>query len=161
MIDYQRLFHTGIRVSDIDEAMEELGSTLGLSWASVQHNRAQQVWTPNDGLTTVELQFVYSAEGPQHVELLQGQPGSVWDAGSDPGVHHVGVWVDDVAAETQRCVDAGWTVAAAGAPPEQGWGAFTYVVPPSGPIVELVWSAVEERFESWWAGGALGNERGT
>ena len=159
MIDYQRLFHTGIRVPDIDAAMDEMGSTLGVTWASVQHNPAQQVWTPERELQEVELSFVYSCEGPQHVELLQGPAGTIWDGSDDPGVHHVGLWVDDVAAETERCVDAGWKVAAAGAPPDDGYGAFTYVVPPSGPIVELVWSVIEPRFQAWWDGGSLGTER--
>ena len=155
MIDYQRLFHTGIRVPDLDAAMEEMGETLGVTWASVQDKPGQQVWTPEDGRQRTHLRFTYSCEGPQHLELLEGEPGSVWDGRDDPGVHHVGVWVDDVAAETQRCLDLGWTLAAAQASPDDGFGAFTYVVPPSGPIVELVWSAIKPRFESWWAGGEL------
>lgn len=159
MIDYQRLFHTGIRVPDLDAAMAEMGETLGVSWASVQHNAAQQVWTPQQGLQSVELTFTYSREGPQHLELLQGQSGTIWDGSDDPGGHHVGVWVDDVAAETERCLQAGWKVAAAAAPPDDGYGVFAYVVLPSGPIVELVWSAIEQRFESWWSGGRLGSER--
>lgn len=156
MIDYQRLYHTGIRVADLDAAMTEMGETLGVTWASVQDNPAQQVWTPTDGLRELPLRFVYSCEGPQHVELLEGPPGSVWDGRDHPGVHHVGVWVDDVAAETQRCLDAGWEVAAAQNTPDAGYGVFSYVVPPSGPIIELVWSAVEPAFERWWAGGTLG-----
>jgi catechol 2,3-dioxygenase-like lactoylglutathione lyase family enzyme len=159
MIDYQRLYHVGIRVTDIDASMAELSAGLGVRWASVQHNAAQKVWTPDDGLRAVELQFVYSCEGPQHIELLQGPPGTVWDGSQHSGVHHVGVWVDDVAAETQRCLDAGWALAAAGASPENGYGTFTYVVPPSGAIVELVWSGALPRFEAWWAGGTLGFER--
>lgn len=159
MIDYQRLFHTGIRVPDVDQAMAEMGEPLGVTWAAVQHNPVQAVWTPDRGLEHVPLTFVYSREGPQHVELLQGPAGSIWDGAADPGVHHVGLWVDDVGAETQRCVDAGWTVAAAGASPDEGYGPFTYVVPPSGPIIELVWSAIEPRFDAWWAGGTLGGER--
>ena len=50
-------------------------------------------------------------------------------------------------------------LAAAAASPDDDYGVFTYVVPPSGPIIELVWSAMEPRFEAWWAGGTLGNER--
>ena len=160
MIDYQRLFHVGIRVADIDAAMDEMGPTLGLTWATVQHNPAQRVWTPDGGAAEVPLTFVYSREGPQHVELLQGPVGTIWDGADDPGVHHVGLWVDDVAAETERCLAAGWRLAAAGAAPDDGYGGFTYVVPPSGPIVELVWSAIEPRFDAWWGGGSLGNERG-
>ncbi|MEM7094561.1 MAG: VOC family protein [Actinomycetota bacterium] len=159
-IDWQQIYHTGIRVHDLDAAMEEMGETLGVTWATVQHNPAQQIWTPEDGLRQVPLTFVYSCEGPQHIELLQGVEGTPWFAGDSPGVHHVGLWCDDVTASTEAAVDAGWSVAMAGAPPEDGYGAWTYVVPPSGPLVELVWSAIEPRFDAWFAGGTLGNERG-
>jgi catechol 2,3-dioxygenase-like lactoylglutathione lyase family enzyme len=154
MIDYQRLYHTGIRVPDIRVAMAEM-APLGVTWCSVQE-RDQHVWLPGVGATTIPLKFTYSAEGPQHLELLEGAPGSIWDGREAPGVHHLGVWVDDVAAETQACVAAGWTVLAAQAPPENGYGAFTYVAPPNGTIVELVWSRILPRFEIWWGGGELG-----
>jgi catechol 2,3-dioxygenase-like lactoylglutathione lyase family enzyme len=159
MIDFSRQYHLGVRVADIDAAMADMGESLNLRWASVQHNPAQRVWTPDRGLVEVPLTYVYSCDGPMHVELLEGPPDTVWHAGDRPGAHHVGVWVDDVAAETTACLDQGWTLAAAGAPPEDGYGVFTYVVPPSGLIVELVWSAVADRFERWWAGAPMGNER--
>lgn len=154
MIDYTRTYHLGIRVPDIDVAMAEMGGPLGVSWCSVQE-REQSVWTPDDGLQTVPLRFTYSADGPQHLELLQGAPGTVWDGSVSPGAHHTGVWVDDVAAETAALLNHGWTLVAAQKPPDEGYGVFTYVAPPSGLIVELVWSALEPMFGRWWAGGAL------
>ena len=155
MIDYQRTYHLGVRVPDIEAAMTEMGEALGLTWCSLQE-REQQVWTPGTGLTTVPLRFTYSSEGPQHLELLQGAPGTIWDGREQPGVHHVGVWVDDVAAETRALVEKGWTVVAAQNTPDSGYGVFTYVAPPSGLIVELVLSAIEPMFQRWFAGGALG-----
>lgn len=155
MIDYQQIFHTGIRVPDLDQAMDQLGSTLGVSWAKPQEVEKQPVWTPDAGQQAVPLRFVYSAEGPQHIELLEGPVGTVWDGRDVPGVHHVGVWVDDVAAEADRCVSRGWSVAAAQRAPEDGYGSYAYVLPPAGPIIELVWSAARPRFEAWWAGGDL------
>lgn len=154
MIDYQRLYHTGIRVPDLDAAMDEMGEALGVTWAAPRQTDAQDVWTPDQGQHALPLRYVYSCEGPQHIELLQGPEGSIWDGSRDPGVHHVGIWVDDVAAETDRCVDAGWTVAAAQKSPDDGYGLFTYVVPPCGPIVELVDAIVLPAFEAWWAGSA-------
>jgi lactoylglutathione lyase len=153
MIDYQRLFHTGIRVPDLDAAMEEMGETLGVTWAKPRSTEGQAVWTPEDGQQKVPLRYVYSSEGPQHIELLEGPAGSIWDGREDPGVHHVGVWADDVQAETERCVANGWRVAAANVSPEEGYGSYTYVVPPSGPIIELVNGARRLAFETWWAGG--------
>lgn len=154
MIDFSRTYHLGVRVPDLDVAMTEMGPTLGLTWCSVQE-RDQQVWTPDAGPVTVPLRFTYAAEGPMHLELLQGPPGSVWDGSGCTGAHHLGVWVDDVAAETVALVEQGWEVVAAQKEPAAGYGVFTYVAPPSGLIVELVWSAIEPMFQRWWAGGPL------
>ena len=155
MIDYQEIFHTGIRVPDLDTAMAQLGAPLGVTWAKPQHIAHQPIWTPDDGQQHVPLRFVYSTEGPQHIELLEGPEGTVWDGREHPGVHHVGLWVDDVAAEAHRCVADGWAVTAAQCAPDEGYGSYVYVQPPAGPIVELVWSAARPRFDAWWAGGDL------
>lgn len=160
MIDHSRdTFHHGVLVDDVDEAMAELGASLGLNWASVQHAPERSVWTPEHGLEHVALTFVYSTDGPTRVELLQGATGSVWDPAGRTGFHHVGVWSDDVTADASALTALGWTVTAAASSPEDGYGSFAYVVPPSGPIVELVSSAARPRFESWWSGGVLGHER--
>ncbi len=117
------------------------------------------MWTPARGLEHVALTFVYSCEGPQHVELLRGASGSVWDCGESPGLHHVGVWSDDVAGDVERFRAAGWAVTAAAASPDDGYGSFAYVESPSGSLVELVTAAAQPRFDAWWAGGAMGSER--
>ena len=90
-----------------------------------------------------------------HVELLQGQPGTIWDAGEGAGLHHTGVWSDDVQGETDGLIDAGWTMIGAQRPPEEGYGTMTYVESPAGFVLELVDSAVRPMFERWWAGGPL------
>ena len=155
-IDYQRLYHTGIRVPDLDAAMAELGPALGVTWAMPMSAAAQPAWTPEHGQQHLALRFTYSCEGPQHIELLQGPPGSIWDGHEQPGVHHVGLWCDDVTAETTRLVADGWTVRLAAKAPELGYGGYVYVQPPgSQMIVELVDSIAIPRFERWWAGGSL------
>jgi hypothetical protein len=148
-------FHVGIKVPDLDLAMAEYASGLDVTWAAVQE-REQPIWQPHTGLVGVPLRFTYSCEGPVHLELLQGTAGSFWDGVAEPGLHHTGVWSDDVRGDTKAFVDAGWTLVGAGAAPEDGFGVFTYVQAPTGLIVELVWSAVKPRFEAWWAGGTLG-----
>jgi hypothetical protein len=153
--DYQQaLYHVGVRVPDLDAAMDELGKGLGMSWAQIVE-RDQPVWTPSEGVYAIPLRFTYSCEGPQHVELLQGAPGSLWDGADWPGVHHHGVWVDDVAAETERLLGLGWTLEMAGKAPEDGYGSMTYVRSPQGFLLEPVAAAVRPRFERWWAGGAF------
>lgn len=152
MIDYQRIFHTGVRVPSLDAAMAEIGPGLGITWAEVRESE-QAVWTPDRGQHTVPLRYVYSCEGPQHVELLEGEPGSVWDGREDPGVHHVGVWADDVGAAVAEAVAAGWRCVAAQKPPAEGCGVFAYVQPPAGMIVEFVGSVAQPMFDQWWAEG--------
>ena len=154
-VDYSRCYHQGVRVPDLDAAMKELGETLGITWCAPQE-RDQAVWLPDEGAATLPLRFTYSAGEAQHVELLEGPPGSIWDGREQPGLHHVGLWCDDVAGETEQLIAAGWTLRLAQQAPTDGYGAFTYLQPPSGIIVELVWSALEPMFSRWFAGGSLG-----
>ncbi|CAN5398646.1 hypothetical protein BH23ACT3_BH23ACT3_17550 [soil metagenome] len=153
-VDYSRCYHQGIRVPDLGTAMDELGATLGITWCEPQE-REQAVWLPEEGATTIALRFTYSAEGPQHVELLDGAAGTIWDGRDQPGLHHVGLWSDDVAGDTESLLSAGWTLRLAQTSPADGYGVFTYVQPPSGLLVELVWSAVQPMFDRWFAGGPL------
>lgn len=156
MIDYQRLFHIGVRVPNLEAAMDEIGASMGVTWAEQRENPAQTLWTPAGGLQEIHLKYTYSAEGPQHIELLEGPPGTFWDGTVQPGAHHVGVWADDVQAETDRLVSLGWTLIGAQHDPGagEGVGMFTYLQPPSGLIVELVDAAVTTFFEQWWSAAA-------
>jgi catechol 2,3-dioxygenase-like lactoylglutathione lyase family enzyme len=153
-VDHSRCYHYGVRVPDLGAAMAELGAAMSVTWCEPQE-REQALWMPDVGATTIPLRFTYSAAGPQHVELLQGAAGSVWDGGPDPGIHHVGLWSDDVAGETADLIAAGWTLRLAQRAPEDGYGVFTYVQPPSGLLVELVSTSVKAMFERWFAGGPL------
>lgn len=154
MMYNEAIFHVGVRVPDLDTAMVELAAGLCLTWAGVIE-REQPAWTPADGAFTTPLRFTYSCEGPLHVELLEGAPGSLWDGRDLPGVHHHGVWVDDVAAETERLVFAGWRLEMAHRSPADGYGSMTYVRSPSGFLLEPVSVRVRSRFERWWAGGSF------
>jgi lactoylglutathione lyase len=146
-------FHLGIRVPDLRAAMEEIGERMGITWAAVRFSSEQTLWTPDGGLQHLALTYTYSAEGPLHLELLEGPPGSVWDGREAPGAHHLGVWSDDVAGETDALVAQGWRVVGAHRDPSEGggYGVFTYVQPPSGLIVELVDRVVLPHFEQWWS----------
>jgi hypothetical protein len=159
MFDHQQTFHIGLLVLDIDEAMTEHGRTLGVDWARVQHVPHRSVWTPERGNETVALTFVYSRQGPQHVELLCGGAGSVWDPASHVGLHHVGSWSDDIAGDVETFLTNGWALTAAAQHPADGYGSFAYLRSPAGLIVELVAAAARPRFDAWFAGGSLGNDR--
>ena len=152
--DLSQMFHVGIRTADIHAAMAEIGPSLSVTWAELQV-RDVPIWTPRDGAVTLPLSYTYSCEGPVHLELLQGPAGSIWDGNDAPGAHHFGVWSEDVATDTERLIAMGWTLEAAGAPPEKGYGRFTYVRSPTGFLYEPVSVAAKPGFEPWWAGGSL------
>jgi catechol 2,3-dioxygenase-like lactoylglutathione lyase family enzyme len=154
MIDYQNLFHVGVRVPDLAAAATELGEGLGVTWAEVRESEAQQLWTPKHGAQEHRLKYTYSTEGPQHIELLEGAAGSLWDGNDRPGAHHVGIWVDDVGGETERLVESGWTLVGAHRSPADRYGIFSYLQPPGALIVELVDRAVLPHFETWWGAAA-------
>ncbi len=155
MIDYQDVFHVGVRVPDLDAAMAEFTQRMGVIWAEQRDIPVQTLWTPEDGLQQVHLRFTYSAQGPQHIELLEGPPGSFWDGREDSGAHHMGIWVDSVTDETEALIAEGWTIVGAQRDPNDGggYGKFSYVQPLSGLIVELVDRAIQPHFEQWWAAG--------
>ena len=155
MFNLQEIFHIGIRVPNIYQAMEEMGESLNLTWAKVVESPGQRIWTPQHGQQEVPLKFVYWCEGPQHLELLEGAKGSFWDGSEDSGVHHLGVWVDDVKGETERLLGLGWDLLGSAKSPEEGYASMAYLAPPSGTIVELVTSANKPRFERWYAGGSF------
>lgn len=155
MLDHTNFFHVGIRVTDIEAAMREIGEQTGVTWASVQ-DRPMSVWLPGTGDVVLQLAVTYSVEGPVHLELLQGPAGSIWDGSDVPGAHHFGYWSDDVKADTESLLAAGYTLEMAASSPEEGYGRYTYLRSLSGYLVEPVSiAAVKARFERWWAGGSL------
>ena len=155
MVDYtNRMFHVGHLVPDIHVAMDQLGPGLGLTWTEVVARTDQRVWTPEHGQRHVPLSFVYSTEGPQHLELLQGVEGTPWWSGAEENLHHAGVWAD-VPALTEELVASGWTLVCSQIAPEEGYGSFSYVRSPSGFLLEPVAEANEARMNRWFAGGSL------
>ena len=154
MIDYQRLFHTGFIVGDMREAMDHYGAAMGVTWAAPRVVEAMRLWRPSGEFEALRLEYVYSAQGPQHIELLRGSAGSYYDPATQHGFH-AGVWVDDVGAETEGLLTRGWAMRAAGAGPRDGYGAISHLLPPGGGmVVELVSQALLPSFEEWWAGAA-------
>jgi catechol 2,3-dioxygenase-like lactoylglutathione lyase family enzyme len=152
MFDYQGIYHVGVLVTDLEAAMADLGASLGVTWTNVE-DRQMPVHYQGEDLT-VGLRFCYSKEGPQHIELLQGEAGSYWDGTGRDGLHHTGIWTDNVTADTEALIAAGGTLEISRGRPDgaKGFGTFTYVRTVTGLLVELVDSAAKPRFESWWSG---------
>ena len=149
------IYHVGLRVPDIHRAKAELTASMGLQWAPPQRFDMKP-WVPGEGYKEYELNLTESVEGPVHVELSHGTPGSIWDSTFGTGLHHFGVWVDDVGGTVDALVREGWTVEMAALSPEEGYGHFAYIRSPSGIVFEPVAAASKEKHERWWSGSPFG-----
>ncbi len=94
--EWGEVFHVGIRVANLEVAQRELTSSMGVHWTSPARI-PMKAWVPGQGYRKWDLTISFSVEGPVHIELLHGSPGSYWDTSiGGAGLHHIGVWVDDV-----------------------------------------------------------------
>jgi len=79
-----------------------------------------------------------------HLEVIQEVPGTIWTAPPGTAAHHLGYWVDDLAAVAERLEGAGYQLEA------QPSGAevphFAYYVDSTGVRIELVDRAL---FPDW------------
>ncbi|HEY3880153.1 MAG TPA: VOC family protein [Trebonia sp.] len=155
VIDWGEIFHVGVRVADLKQAQQELTKMTGVHWTTPA-TMPMNVWDPNAGSgQKAEITISFSVEGPTHIELIQGSPGSYWSADNGgAGLHHFGAWVKDVKAVNEELVGQGWVVELAGKAPEKGYGGFTYARSPAGILFEPELEA-KELFERWYAGGPL------
>ena len=155
--EWGEVFHVGIRVADLEVAQQELTSSMGVHWTSPAHI-PMKAWVPGQGYRKWDLAISFSVEGPVHIELLHGSPGSYWDTCiGGAGLHNIGVLVDDVARANEELVRQGRIVELAGRAPEEGYGSFTYTRSPAGVLLEpeTTRAGARERFDRWYAGGSL------
>lgn len=141
-------YHVGLIVPELGQAQRDLSSTLGLSWAAEQR-REMPVLVDGEP-TTRDLHFVYSVEGPPHVELIAANE-PPWELRD--GLHHLGIWSEDVVGDLEALVAQHHTVAATGMTRGGTSGGFAYLHSPTGLLIELVDTRSKAAFERWLAGG--------
>ena len=152
LVPLDGFYHYGMVVQNFDQALDELGTNLGLEWASVQQ-RKFSVRQPN-GIVDADFRVTYSINGPPHFEIIEPTPGTLWTYAGG-GVHHLGYWSDDLAGDSARLTEAGYTWEGTYHNPDvDGPFGFTYHTLPSTQLrVELVDRARKPAFDNWMAGG--------
>ena len=123
------IWHIGIAVHDLEKGQRELSEVFGLRWRPARVRRL----TLADAADRyeVECHVVFSLGGPFAVEVWQAIPGTPLDMPDGGGVHHIGYWVDDLAAESKRLDALGYPAyATVGTTPLLYRG-------PAGTIIEL------------------------
>ena len=138
------IWHIGIAVPDLEEGKAELGEVFGLHWRPSRVRKltlADAVGRPCE----VECHVVFSLGGPFAVEVWQAIPGTPLDVPEAGGVHHIGYWVDDLAATASALEDAGYRQEAR--PSGAGLSKFAYYIDPAGVRIEIVDRAL---FPDWF-----------
>ena len=73
-------------------------------------------------------------------------PGTLWVPAPASGIHHLGYWSDDVAADAARLTARGYAAEATGVRPD-GTAVWAYHRSASGPRIELVSRAIAAGLE--------------
>jgi len=139
-------FHVGIVVDDFEGTLASLTKLFGYDWAD-------EVTVPTPvqlpaGEVVIEFSFVYSRSTPR-LEVIRSRPGTLWMPVAASGIHHLGYWSDDVAADGAVLTSDGFTVEALGARPD-GTPYWTYLRAPGGPRIELVSRSLEPSLAQLW-----------
>lgn len=148
-------YHVGIIADDPAATMAQLTELLGYEWCDPIGGTIT-VGTPS-GDITVEVRTWYSKTTPR-LEVAQSHPGTVWTR-ADSGLHHVGYWVDDVAATIAELEKRGYAFEAAGKRPD-GEPYWAYLIGPAGsgpagPRLEIVSRQLQPIMEPYFATGSM------
>jgi hypothetical protein len=144
-------YHVGIVADDPAATMARLTRLLGYQWCD-QLGATVTVGLPG-GDVTVEMRCWYSRTTPR-LEVVQAHPGTVWTR-ADSGLHHVGYWVDDVAATISALEADGYAFEAAGKLPDGApyWAYLTSTG--AGPRLEIVSRQLRPMMERYFATGSV------
>jgi hypothetical protein len=145
-------FHIGVIVDDFDGTLAQLTELFGYDWCEPITAPTNVVFP--DGEREVEFHMTYSKDAPR-VEIVGAIAGTLWMPAEGSGIHHLGYWSDDIAADAAALEARGFASEAKGMAPD-GTPMWAYNRNPEGPRIELVSSALKPMMEQWWSTGRMG-----
>jgi hypothetical protein len=94
-----QMFHTGIVVTNLDQAMKDFGGAFGLSWAPPRES-SSDLYCPT-GIGKRQVKFTYSREGPHYLELVEQIDATAYEqVTGGPRIDHIGFHVEDIVGES-------------------------------------------------------------
>jgi len=143
------MYHVGLVVPDLAEAMAHYTDALGFVWATVRPPSVMKIRVDGEP-RHAEIVVTYSLQGPPYLELVEERSGNVWGADS-LSLNHVGFWADDVAAGVERLTRAGLAARVHDDGPQGRASRFSYHQMAGGMWMELVGPSFRGQLESWLA----------
>ncbi|MEU5852621.1 VOC family protein [Saccharopolyspora shandongensis] len=131
-------YHVGVVVPDVEKAMRDFESSAGVEWHEPQATR----------LGDWDYRIVFTKGGAPFIELIEGPPGSPWDASAGARFDHLGYWTSSLEAGARRLADQGLPEEFSGCPYGR---AFAYHRMDSiGARIELVDASRQPQFLQTW-----------
>lgn len=140
-------FHVGIVVEDVAATLAELSALFGYAWCAETGGPSQVRLATGDAL--LELRCVYSRTAPR-LEIVHSIPGTLWEPAAGSGIHHIGYWSDDMAADCDELERHGYVSEAVRTGPD-GVPFFAFYRAPTGFRVELVTRRAQPALEQYWS----------
>ncbi|MEV3988728.1 VOC family protein [Streptomyces sp. NPDC049837] len=134
-------YHVYFAVPDLERAMVDFERSAGVGWGDPLSDRLGE-W---------DFRIVFTTGGPPFIELIEGSPGSPWDASAGARFDHIGFWSTDVRQGSRRLAGAGLPVEFSGCP--HGRPFVYHRVDSIGARVELVDVARQAPFLGRWRPG--------
>jgi hypothetical protein len=128
-------FHIGVATGDLASSMRELGTALGVSWTAP--SCAGRIFQSVDGVSQPQPLSCISREGPIYVDLMVGEPGTLWES-SQPRLHHFAYWTNDLPGDISRLADDGWRLEMTIPDGDGQPSVFAYLVRDDGFRLELI-----------------------
>ncbi|MER6953703.1 VOC family protein [Streptomyces sp. NPDC000618] len=149
MLKPEDQFHVGIVAEDLRATTDRLSQSFGLEWHD-EMGGPVEVELPT-GTAVLDFRCAYSKSTPR-IEVVRPLPGTLWEPTPGSGIHHIGYWSDDVAADTADLECNGYVVEATRRGPDgTPFFAFLRAGEVTGFRVELVSSTVRPTLERLWS----------
>ena len=127
------LYHLGVVVPDLSEAAARYTAVSGYRWTKTVEQSLTV--TTHTGDYEALLKIAFSLQAP-YLELIEESPGTLWTATPNAAAHHLGYWVDDLAAAAAHLEQHGYRQEARLA--GDTLSLFAYYLDPTGARVEIV-----------------------
>jgi len=133
-------FEIGFAVENLEEAMARFTSGFGVEWQQPSFDAVLNMRLANGQVVPLRFQGTSSVQGPPYIEMVHvtGPGDHPWKANAHKSPVHLGYAVDDLAADSDALVAAGFPRIATVDVPGQSAAIFAYHQGPGDIIFELV-----------------------